>query len=457
MTVAIPTSPAELEEMLNDSTKMKAVLAEPGAFKELIGNYAKTFAKTDSDVGAQVREQVQIQMAEFLEKNGMGKKSVPLNFNWDNTPRAAGSGAVRNAAYNPKSPCAQLDGLYGSLGELASDVQRHRSGHDVSNKEGFAKVQQISNAYASQDPAGGGFLIPEETRSQLLQLALEQSVVRSRATVITMGSLTTKIPFVDHTTNVGSVFGGMIFYWVGESETITATNAKFGNVKLEANKLVGGARVPNELWNDAPALTTWLEMAAPQGLSFYEDVAFIAGDGVDKPLGVLNSPAKIQVTRATSGTLKPSDIYSMYSRMLPQSLGNAVWLVNQTLLPALFGMQTIVQNVAGTENVGGGFPLGVVNIAGQPVPTILGRPMIVTEKMPALANGAGDDIALVDWRYYLLGDRQAVSLDYSEHSRFMNDETELRLIERVDGQPWVQSPLTPLNGSTLSPFISLSN
>lgn len=457
MTVAIPTSPSELEEMLNDSAKMKQVFNEPGAFKELIKNYASTFAKNDTEVGAQVREQVQIQMAEFLEKNGIGKKSVPLDFRWDNTPRALGTGAVRNAAYNPKLPTAKLDGLYDGIGQLALDVQRHRKGHTVSNPEAFAKIQEITNAYSEQDPSSGGFLVPEETRSTLLQLALDQSVVRSRATVISMGSLTTKIPFVDHTTNVGSVFGGMVFYWVGESETITATQAKFGNVKLEANKLVGGARIPNELWNDAPALTTWLEMAAPQGLAFYEDTAFISGDGVDKPLGVLKSLAKIQVARTTSGTLVPADIYAMYSRMLPQSLGNSVWLVNQTLLPALFGMQTIVKNVAGTENVGGGFPLGVVNIAGSPVPTILGRPMIITEKMPALANGSGDDIALVDWRYYLLGDRQAVSLDYSEHSRFMNDETELRLIERVDGQPWLQSALTPANGSTLSPFVSLSN
>ncbi len=62
----------------------------------------------------------------------------------------------------------------------------------------------------------------------------------------------------------------------------------------------------------------------------------------------------------------------------------------------------------------------------------------------------------VDLSYYLVGDRQAVSLDFSEHSRFMNDETELRLISRVDGRPWIQSALTPLNGDTLSPFVGIT-
>jgi HK97 family phage major capsid protein len=324
----------------------------------------------------------------------------------------------------------------------------------VGNAEAFSQVQQVTNAYSEVDPATGGFLVPEETRSTLLQLALEQSVVRSRASVITMGSLTTSIPFVDATTHVGSVFGGMVFYWVGEGASITPTEAKFGRVKLEANKLVGGARVPNELWSDAPALSTWLEMAAPMGIAYYEDVACITGNGVGQPLGILNAPAKIQSTRANADELEPADIYSMYARMLPQSLGSAVWLVNQTALPAIFALHQKIRNDADNDSVGG-FGVGILDISATPFMTLLGRPMIVTEKVPALGATGGDDVAFVDFRYYLLGDRQAVSLDYSEHSRFMNDETELRIIERVDGRPWVQSALTPLNGDTVSPIVTL--
>jgi HK97 family phage major capsid protein len=239
----------------------------------------------------------------------------------------------------------------------------------------------------------------------------------------------------------------MIFYWVGESATITPTSATFGSVRLEANKLVGGARVPNELWGDGPALRTWLEANAPRGLAFYEDNAFINGNGVGQPLGFLNSPALVQYDRATTDVYALADIVGMYARMLPSSLGNAVWLVNQTALAQLFALNT------GT----GGYPLGVVNIADRPVFTLLGRPLIVSEKIPALANSAGNELVFADLSYYLVGDRQAISLDYSEHSRFMNDETELRLIERVDGRPWIQSAVTPLHGDSLSPFVGISD
>jgi HK97 family phage major capsid protein len=87
--------------------------------------------------------------------------------------------------------------------------------------------------------------------------------------------------------------------------------------------------------------------------------------------------------------------------------------------------------------------------------TILGRPVIFTEKTSAL--GTTGDINFVDLSYYLIGDRQQVRVDSSEHFLFQNNQVAYRLIERVDGRPWLQSALTPHNGSsnTLSPFVQI--
>jgi HK97 family phage major capsid protein len=446
---AIPSAPSELEELLNDSKRVEQVMKD-GQFGELVTAYARNVMNKDKDLSAQIEEQTQLALANLLQQEKGSKDVKRLNHALLENRNAIkkGTGAIRNAAYNPNAPAAALDGTYDGLGDFALDVYKaNKTGAKVGNPEAWNKVVELSNSYSETDPGTGGFLVPEETRSELLTLALEQSVIRSRATVITMNSLTTKIPFVDETTHSGSVFGGMVFYWVGESATITATEARFGSVKLEANKLVGGARIPNELWGDAPALRTWLEANAPRGLAFFEDQAFINGNGVGQPFGFLRSPALVQYDRATTDVYALSDIVGMYARMLPSSLGSAVWLVNQTALPQLFALNT------GT----GGYPLGVVNIADKPMFTLLGRPLVVTEKMPALANSLGNEIAFVDLSYYLVGDRQAISMDFSEHSRFMNDETELRLIERVDGRPWIQSALTPVHGDTLSPFVGISD
>jgi HK97 family phage major capsid protein len=460
--ITIPDSREGFQELLNDDKAREKVFANKAGQMAFLAKFASVMNSSGA-ISQQVAEQVGATMTDLLKEHGGAVRpdqapSFEVNVNAGPTHWMGGglTGAparwksgFRNAAYNPKLPTTELDGLYDGLGQMALDVHAARSGRDVKHPEAWDKVLKITNAYSETDPATGGFLVPEEMRAMLMSLAMEQSIMRSRATVVTMSSLTTSIPFVDATTHVGSVFGGMVFYWIGESSTITATEARFGKVKLEANKLVGGARVPNELWADASALTTWLEVAAPMGLAFYEDVAFLNGNGVDQPLGILKSPAFTQFTRTTAATLKPEDIYGMYATMLPQSLGNAVWLVNQTTLPKVFALAQTV----GT----GGAPVNILDITSTPTMTLLGRPLIVTEKIPAYDNGAGNDIVFVDPTYYLVGDRQGVSLDYSEHSRFMNDETELRIIERVDGRPWVQSAITPLNGTPVSPYVGIND
>ncbi len=268
--------------------------------------------------------------------------------------------------------------------------------------------------------------------------------------MITLTNLTQLVPYVDSTTNVGSVFGGMIFYWTPESGDITLTNAKFGRTKLEANKLTGGAAVPNELWSDAPALTSWLMQAVPQGIAFYEDLAFLTGPGGGQPLGVLNSDALVVVDPKDGQALNSiitGNVLEMFSRMLPTSLGRAVWLANQTCFEALMTL---------TIDVGtGGAPIALVNINATPNMTMLGRPLILTEKLPAI--GFEGCLCFIDFSYYLIGDRQAVSMETSEHARFLNDETLLRVIERVDGRPWIQNAFQPLNGDPISPFVALAD
>jgi hypothetical protein len=42
--------------------------------------------------------------------------------------------------------------------------------------------------------------------------------------------------------------------------------------------------------------------------------------------------------------------------------------------------------------------------------------------------------------------------------KFGNDQTAYRIIQRVDGRPWIQSAITPANsGPALSPFVQLSS
>jgi HK97 family phage major capsid protein len=63
----------------------------------------------------------------------------------------------------------------------------------------------------------------------------------------------------------------------------------------------------------------------------------------------------------------------------------------------------------------------------------------------------------VVFSYYLIGDRQELSVATSPHVQFVNDRTVFRFIQRVDGRPWVDSALTPRNGTnTVSPYVTVA-
>ncbi len=332
-----------------------------------------------------------------------------------------------------------------NLGDFAKELW-HRN--TAANR--LPKMHEVMNAYSSYDPASGGFLIPESMDTEIRSLVLEESIVRSRATVVPMSTPQMLFPFVDWTTNVGSTFGGWTVTRVSEGGTITPSTAKFGRVQLSVTKQVAGAEVPNEMFSDVAALDGFIRRTLPQAVAFAEDVDFLTGDGAGKPLGALTSTntALITITKETNqvaATVVLDNILKMYARMLPSSKGRAVWLVNPTTFSQLQQLAIPV----GT----GGAPVMLMNLANGPIPTILGRPVIETEKVPAL--GSASDISFVDFTYYLIGDRPGSALESSPHAQFMNDITEMKLTSRNDGRPWMQSAFTPTNGDTLSAFVTL--
>lgn len=444
-TMAIPTTVSELEEMLANTTKLKTVF-EQGNFNELIKNYAAAFQAKHDDFAIQVKNETDIVLNDWIKEQGLNPKRLDLGMRpFSPVSKNKGTG------YNKRAPGAKLDGIFDDAGEFIQAMWHKgaslRNAADLATKRD--KAAKIWNDYSSTIPADGGFLIPEEFRSELMAIALEGSLVRSRARVIPMSTLTLSIPAFDSTSNVSSVFGGVVCYWTEEGGTLTESQATFQRIKLEAHKLTGYTEMPNELMRDTMAADAYFSQTFPQAMSWFEDDAFINGNGVGQPLGYRNGSALISVTKESgqlADTIVWENIVKMYARMLPTSLGNAVWVASLDTFPELATMALSV----GT----GGSAIWLNNGVEGPPMTILGRPVIFTEKTGLL--GDAGDISLVDLSYYFIGDRQSMETSSSEHFRFKDDVTAFRIISRVDGRPWINSAITPKNnGPTLSPFVQL--
>lgn len=468
--LAVPTSPEGLQEWLGNKARMNEVFADPELRKEFWNAYGKEFIKRNPDTTDDLRTQVQAVLGDMV-RGGEGKTPVNLTAGMTNgrpEVRVDGSSLTRGKGtlYNKASVGAALENAlkpeerFDNIGDYCRAIFELRSPSTKASRDTLINkltaIREFQNSFSSEDPGAGGFLIPEIMRSELLQLALEQSIVRSRATVIPMSTLRVPIPAVDDTSHVSSLFGGVVFYWTEEAASLTESQATFDKVVLDAKKLTGFFKVPAELLEDAPAFAGWFDSRVPAGLAWSEDVAFMTESGVGTPLGFISSPCSVQVAAETgqaTGTIVWENIVKMYSRMLPASLKNAVWVASIDTFPQLATMALSVGTGGGPVWIGGWSQPG----ADTPPMTILGRPVIFTEKTPAL--GTTGDINFVDLSYYLIGDRQQVRVDSSEHFLFQNNQVAYRIIERVDGRPWLQSALTPHNGSsaTLSPFVQLAS
>ncbi len=464
--IKIPATAEELEEFLHDPAKVSAVFSKEalkaGTTKEFLDSHLKIRNAKDAELQAQAKEQMQLVLAEFLRESG-GRAGPPTAGPASGRPvlsgrgPAPGSAAHRQSLYSRSAYGAQLNGTFESMGDFFRAVTQEGAGRQYRDAADLNarldKVKNIQNAFSTDVPSDGGFLVPEEFRSDLLMLALENAVIRPRATVIPMGSQTLALPAVDDTSHSTTVFGGIQTYWVDESTAPPETSAKFAQVKLDAKKLMAYATVPSELPADAPGFGAFIDQALPKALAFEEDYRFMAGTGVGEPLGFINSSSAV-ITSAVTGqganTIIADNLAAMYARMLPSSLMNAIWLADIGTFPQL-ALMAVQGSLANST------PVWMNNgLQGAPPVSIYGRPVYFTEKCPAL--GTTGDISFIDPSFYLIGDRQAITASASPHFAFSTDKIAYKIIERVDGRPWLQSALTPKNGgNTLSAFVQLSS
>lgn len=327
------------------------------------------------------------------------------------------------------------EGDFRSLGEFFSALASDPS--DARLKE--LRVQQMKNG------TSGGYAIPEQFRDQLMKVQEQASIIRPRATVIPAGDppdAELSMPALDQRASQ-NMFGGVIIYHQGESDSLTESSFNLRPIKLKPKKMTGYMTSSNELLNNWDAASAVIPQLMNGAMAAAEDTDFLNGDGVNKAVGVLNSPARVNVARATANQVAWADVYGMLARA--KMGGSLVWMTSQTTIPQLVQIADASSRAIWTPSAVAGLP-----------PTLYGYPVLFNERSPAL--GSAGDLALVDLSYYLIKDGSGPTVAVSEHFRFQNDEVAFRLTWNVDGQSWLNEPIA-LEGSTantVSPFVVLN-
>ena len=321
--------------------------------------------------------------------------------------------------------------------QLSEKMEKFISDIKILVRGGIPK--SLTKALQEGDDTAGGFLVPEEFQAQVVRYATEAAIVRPRARVIPMTSNSLTLPKLDQS---NYKFAGIDIHWEGdEGDLIQESQPKFGRITLKVGKMIGLCPVSDDLLSDSAInLANFLVGIFGEAVAYEEDKEFLIGDGIKKPLGILNGG--VFLARDTAGKILFEDIIAMDENLPAWADTGAVWMTTKKGVGQLRRMRADAIT-AGDE--AGALLFQPSMVAGTPS-VLSGKPILVTDKLPAV--GTKGDIILGNLSAYYIGDKGGLAIASSIHDRFRYDETTLRIIKRVDGQPALKNAFVILDDAS---------
>ncbi|WP_294353334.1 phage major capsid protein [uncultured Sphingomonas sp.] len=302
-----------------------------------------------------------------------------------------------------------------------------------------------ANVHMEQGDAAGSYLVPAEFRQQIVNLVFDDGNDPIMDLISPDPTASNRVVGLgDMTTPWGS--SGIRAAWRSEGEQMQPSRMELTPRETKLGELYAFVLATEELLEDAPRVSTLLTTHAASAIRWKAADAFMYGDGVEKPLGWLESLATIMVAKEggqAAASIVRQNIAKMFSRMIMPT--QASWLANSDTLPALMELKTDA-----------GVPLWYPNYQAAPGGTLLGRPVIFNEHSRSI--GQYGDLQFVNPNGYEAFRKQnGVSFADSIHLYFDYNIRAFRWVFRIGGQPVLGKPVAPAQGAnTKSHFVALA-
>lgn len=288
----------------------------------------------------------------------------------------------------------------------ASDEYRQAALNALRNK--FFNVQNILQEQVASD---GGYLVPTEWDSRLIDTLDEENIMRKLGTSIQTSG--------EHKINIAATKPAAA--WVQEGQSLTFGNATFAQKTLDAHKLAIGVEITNELLNDSMFdLESYIVDQFGRALANEEENTFINGTGTNQPTGILND-AQVGVTTNSATTITSDEIINLVYSLKRPYRKNASFIVNDSTLAAVRKLKDTTQNY-----------LWQPSFAADEPDRLLGYPIYTSAYMPTLEADA-KIIIFGDISYYNIGDRGTRTFQQLQEIYAPQFMTGFLMSERVDG------------------------
>lgn len=301
--------------------------------------------------------------------------------------------------------------------DSGSDAKTGRASDEY--KQAFWKAMQNKFTYSAQDAlqigtdSEGGYLVPDEFESTLVDKLADENIIRTLATIITSSNGDKKIPVV---ASHGAAS------WTDEESEYSEDDDTFGNVILGAHKLTSIIKVSEELINDvAFNLETYIAQEFVRRMAAAEEAAFINGDGTGKPTGFFVT-GETGVTTASTTAITADEIIDLYHSLRTPYRKNAVFITNDSTVKAIRKLKDSTGQYLWQPGLQSGQP-----------DTILNRPIHTTAYAPEIASG-NKIMAFGDLKYYWISDRQGRTFQRLNELYAAKGQVGFRVFQRVDGK-----------------------
>ena len=269
------------------------------------------------------------------------------------------------------------------------------------------------NALQIGTDSEGGYLVPDEYESTLIEKLHDENIIRQYATVIKSSNGDKKIPVV-------AGYGEAT--WTDEEAAYTESDDSFGVITLGAHKLTSIIKVSEELLNDSVFdLEQYISKEFVRRMAAAEENAFINGTGTGRPTGILQT-AETGKTTATAAAITADEVIDLYHSLRSPYRKNAVFIANDSTVKAIRQLKD-----------SNGMYLWQPGLKeGQP-DTLIGNRIISSAYMPEIGAGK-KPILFGDISYYWIADRQGRTFQRLNELYAATGQVGFRTFQRVDGK-----------------------
>lgn len=232
--------------------------------------------------------------------------------------------------------------------------------------------------YSARHTNTGTYLLPAEAARRYEEKLMKASAFRQIATVVHAEKGDGKIWTFDSEDAAK---------WTGEEALDVKEGIDdFKRYGIAAHRLAAIVRMGNEFSGDLQFdIEDYLTTAFAKKFAKAEDAAFIGGDGVNKPAGILHTEggAEIGVTSAATDSISFDELIRLYFSVKQDYRSNAVWLINDETALMLRSLKDDAGNFLWRGNA----------------ESLMGRPVVISNAMPSIAPGV-KPVAFGDFSYY---------------------------------------------------------